>query len=137
MQPRRRTVWRQYRPDPYACRNDSDTHSRQSEPLVALGDGTTQSDGHPSARTNDCRCLGVLLILLALSSACLTTPTMVESESDDTWLGSGTFTLGEPNVINFTPGPQTEDGFPLEATLEGNRITLVLDADSGSSVFRL
>ena len=61
---------------------------------------------------------------------------MDESESDDTWVGSGTFTLGEPNVINFTPGPQTEDGFPLEATWEGNRITLVLDEDSGAFVFR-
>ena len=42
-----------------------------------------------------------------------------ETEND-----SGTFTLDESNIIHFTPGPESGDEGPVEATWDGDQITI-------------
>ena len=58
-----------------------------------------------------------------------------EGDGDpETFNESGTITLDESNIIHFTSGPESEDDFPPEGTLDGDQIT-VLD-DDWTLVFR-
>ena len=62
------------------------------------------------------------------------TATLTSYDGDGDTFNEGTFTLDESNIIHFTSGPESEDDFPPEGTLDGDQIT-VLD-DDWTLVFR-
>ena len=62
------------------------------------------------------------------------TATLTSYDGDGDNESSGTITLDESNIIHFTSGPESEDDFPPEGTLDGDQIT-VLD-DDWTLVFR-
>ena len=62
------------------------------------------------------------------------TATLTSYDGDGDNESSGTITLDESNIIHFTSGPESEDDFSAEGTLDGDQIT-VLD-DDWTLVFR-
>ena len=74
---------------------------------------------------------------LTLSDATYSvTITLSEGDGDpETGNESGTFTIDESNIIHFTPGPESEDDEPSEATWDGDEVTILL-SDEYRLVFR-
>ena len=76
---------------------------------------------------------------LTLSDSTFTATVIGDGDPDsfgdeETATLSGTFTLDESNVIHFTPGPESEDDFPPEGTLDGDQISV--SEDDETFVFR-
>ena len=56
--------------------------------------------------------------------------TVSEDEGDPvTENESGTYTLDDSNVIQFTPGPESEDEEPSEGTWDGDEITVLVESN--------